>query len=79
MHRVGRTARLGARGDAVLFLLPSERAYADELRAHGVALAEEPPASLLRWLTAAAAGPGAAPQQASILKSAVQVLELRIR
>ncbi|EFN59565.1 hypothetical protein CHLNCDRAFT_56430 [Chlorella variabilis] len=35
VHRVGRTARLGHKGDAVLFLLPSERGYVAHLAAHG--------------------------------------------
>ena len=31
VHRVGRTARMGQQGEAVLFLLPSEAAYLDQL------------------------------------------------
>ena len=31
-HRVGRTGRMGVKGDAVLFLLPSEEPYLDVLR-----------------------------------------------
>ena len=34
VHRVGRTARLGQRGEALLFLLPSEREYVPHLRQH---------------------------------------------
>lgn len=40
MHRAGRTARMGARGDALLFLLPSERAYVGKLEATGVHISE---------------------------------------
>lgn len=36
VHRVGRTARMGQQGRAVLFLLPTERAYVDKLQQHGV-------------------------------------------
>jgi ATP-dependent RNA helicase DDX31/DBP7 len=32
VHRVGRTARMGQRGEALLFSLPSERAYSELLR-----------------------------------------------
>lgn len=39
-HRAGRTARMGARGDALLFLLPSERAYVGKLESTGVKIAE---------------------------------------
>ncbi|RKP22289.1 P-loop containing nucleoside triphosphate hydrolase protein, partial [Syncephalis pseudoplumigaleata] len=35
-HRVGRTARLGKEGDALLFLLPSEMAYVDVLKGQGM-------------------------------------------
>lgn len=40
LHRAGRTARIGAQGDALLFLLPSERAYVGKLEAKGVSIAE---------------------------------------
>lgn len=40
LHRAGRTARIGARGDALLFLLPSERAYVGKLESRGVSIAE---------------------------------------
>lgn len=35
---MGRTGRMGAAGEALLFLLPSEKAYADLLRQQGVSL-----------------------------------------
>lgn len=40
LHRAGRTARMGARGDALLFLLPSEKAYVGKLESKGVEIAE---------------------------------------
>ncbi|CAN8073993.1 unnamed protein product [Agarophyton chilense] len=40
LHRAGRTARIGAQGDALLFLLPSERAYIGKLEGHGVSITE---------------------------------------
>jgi superfamily II DNA/RNA helicase len=36
VHRVGRTARLDTDGSALIMLLPSEVAYLDELRKHGI-------------------------------------------
>lgn len=39
-HRAGRTARMGERGDALLFLLPSERAYVGKLETTGVKIGE---------------------------------------
>lgn len=40
LHRAGRTARIGEEGDALLFLLPSERAYIGKLESKGVSIAE---------------------------------------
>ncbi|RXI06204.1 hypothetical protein DVH24_018246 [Malus domestica] len=42
VHRVGRTARLGERGDSLLFLQPIEMDYLKELEKHGVSLTEFP-------------------------------------
>lgn len=42
VHRVGRTARLGERGDALLFLQPVETDYLEDLEKHGVVLSEYP-------------------------------------
>eukprot|EP00850_Spirogloea_muscicola_P020386 SM000214S06780 [mRNA] locus=s214:235540:239139:+ [translate_table: standard] len=42
VHRVGRTARLGQKGEAHLFLMPSEVEYLDELACHQVNLHEMP-------------------------------------
>lgn len=39
-YRVGRTARLGQKGEAILFLQPSEAEYMQELKKHGVSLQE---------------------------------------
>ncbi|KAK1792781.1 hypothetical protein P4O66_012109, partial [Electrophorus voltai] len=40
VHRVGRTARIGARGSGLLFLTPSETAYVDVLASHNISLCE---------------------------------------
>lgn len=50
VHRVGRTARKGQQGRALLFLLPSERGYLDVLRKKGI---EPSPLSLQQTLLAA--------------------------
>ncbi|GLT38455.1 hypothetical protein SLA2020_127050 [Shorea laevis] len=42
VHRVGRTARLGERGESLLFLQPIEIDYLQDLGKHGVSLAEYP-------------------------------------
>ena len=36
IHRVGRTARIGAQGHALLFLTPAEVKYVDVLQTHGI-------------------------------------------
>ncbi|KAK0136790.1 putative ATP-dependent RNA helicase DDX31 [Merluccius polli] len=40
VHRVGRTARIGAKGNSLLFLTPAETAYIDELANHKISLSE---------------------------------------
>ncbi|XP_054629740.1 probable ATP-dependent RNA helicase DDX31 isoform X2 [Dunckerocampus dactyliophorus] len=40
VHRVGRTARIGARGSSLLFLTPAESAFISELANHNISLAE---------------------------------------
>ncbi|KAL6142789.1 hypothetical protein ACLB2K_061065 [Fragaria x ananassa] len=40
VHRVGRTARMGRQGSAIVFLLPKEEAYVEFLRKKGVPLQE---------------------------------------
>ncbi|KAL2251001.1 DEAD-box ATP-dependent RNA helicase 17 isoform X1 [Sesamum indicum] len=47
VHRVGRTARLGEKGDSILFLQPIEVDYMMDLEKHGVTLAEYPLLKLL--------------------------------
>ncbi|EEF35422.1 DEAD-box ATP-dependent RNA helicase 17 isoform X1 [Ricinus communis] len=42
VHRVGRTARMGEKGDSLLFLQPVEVDYLQELQKHGVSLTEYP-------------------------------------
>ncbi|KAF5901006.1 putative ATP-dependent RNA helicase DDX31, partial [Clarias magur] len=40
VHRVGRTARIGAQGKALLFLTPAETTYTDVLANHNISLGE---------------------------------------
>ena len=40
VHRVGRTARIGTKGSALLFVLPSEAEFIRGLEAHNLLLAE---------------------------------------
>uniref|UniRef100_A0AAX7U520 ATP-dependent RNA helicase n=1 Tax=Astatotilapia calliptera TaxID=8154 RepID=A0AAX7U520_ASTCA len=40
VHRVGRTARIGARGSSLLFLTPAETAFITELANHNISLSE---------------------------------------
>ncbi|CAA3028905.1 DEAD-box ATP-dependent RNA helicase 18 [Olea europaea subsp. europaea] len=40
IHRVGRTARMGRQGSAIVFLMPKEEAYVEFLRRRGVPLEE---------------------------------------
>lgn len=47
VHRVGRTARLGHSGEALMFLMPAERGVVDYFTAHGVDLKEESTVTLL--------------------------------
>ena len=50
VHRVGRTARMGSAGEALLFLLPSEAGYTAMLAARGVTLRAQPLMPLLDCL-----------------------------
>ncbi|CAN1297535.1 DEAD-box ATP-dependent RNA helicase 17 [Linum perenne] len=45
--RVGRTARLGEKGDSILFMQPVEVDYLQELEKHGVSLTEYPVLKIL--------------------------------
>jgi ATP-dependent RNA helicase DDX31/DBP7 len=50
VHRVGRTARMGQHGEALLFLLPSEVVYVELLQQRGMQLQQEKASDLLRTL-----------------------------
>lgn len=62
VHRVGRTARMGQQGEALLFLLHSEMPYIDLLQQRGMQLQPERAEAVLRCLPALLVGsdPGAA-------------------
>ncbi|KAK9826780.1 hypothetical protein WJX81_008505 [Elliptochloris bilobata] len=86
VHRVGRTARLGQQGEALLFLLPSERGYLAHLAAAGHALQELQLLPLLDALPGsqgrhsrrgADAHEGAAELQARLMAANVRVPGLR--
>ncbi|KAJ2505503.1 ATP-dependent RNA helicase dbp7 [Coemansia sp. RSA 2052] len=50
LHRVGRTARLGRVGEAILFLLPSESAYLTLLQEKGLRPSDESMESVLKLM-----------------------------
>lgn len=52
VHRIGRTARAGSGGHAVVFLLPSEKEYVEVLKCHG--LSSLSPCSLISAAVSAA-------------------------
>lgn len=56
VHRVGRTARMGQQGEALLFLLHSEMPYIDLLQQRGMQLQPERAEAVLRCLPALLAG-----------------------
>ncbi|GFN87406.1 RNA helicase [Plakobranchus ocellatus] len=50
IHRVGRTARAGSQGYALLFLMPSEAAYVQELNKHKIGLSQFDQSQILKCL-----------------------------
>ncbi|GLI69279.1 hypothetical protein VaNZ11_013855 [Volvox africanus] len=52
VHRVGRSARMGAAGEAVLLLMPHEIPYVNLLRSRGVLLEQVQLDKLARWMPA---------------------------
>lgn len=50
VHRVGRTARVGKCGQALLFLAPAEAGFVQRLAGRGVAMTETSPDVLLKSL-----------------------------
>lgn len=61
VHRVGRSARMGASGEAVMLLLPHEVPYVNLLRSKGVLLEREAAEGLSRHLPTPMGEPRAAP------------------
>lgn len=53
IHRVGRTARAGKQGNALLFLMPSEADYVKELNKHKISVRELPMKDILMILLTA--------------------------
>ena len=74
VHRAGRTARLGERGDALLFLLPSERAYQSKLTSAGIEIKEISHNTALAALLPGAdlTQPGKVSHSARLVTSAIQ-------
>lgn len=52
VHRVGRTARAGTDGQALLFLMPSEVGYIEELNKHKISLSQMQLSTILKPLLA---------------------------
>ncbi|XP_061189421.1 probable ATP-dependent RNA helicase DDX31 [Saccostrea echinata] len=50
VHRVGRTARVGKQGHALLFLMPAEVEYLKSLASHGISVEEVNMADILKTL-----------------------------
>ena len=77
VHRIGRTARVGHKGEALIFLLPTEAPYVDVLASRGAHLGETNLCSLLGALpgSAAAGRPGKAMQVAELHPAALTMLK----
>uniref|UniRef100_A0A0B7AQR0 ATP-dependent RNA helicase n=1 Tax=Arion vulgaris TaxID=1028688 RepID=A0A0B7AQR0_9EUPU len=52
IHRVGRTARAGTKGQSLLFLMPSEVGYLQELNKHKISLSQMQISTILKHLLA---------------------------
>ncbi|XP_048777011.1 probable ATP-dependent RNA helicase DDX31 [Ostrea edulis] len=50
VHRVGRTARVGKQGHAILFIMPAEVEYLKSLASHGISMEEISMADILKTL-----------------------------
>ncbi|XP_012942471.1 probable ATP-dependent RNA helicase DDX31 [Aplysia californica] len=50
VHRVGRTARAGTQGHSLLFLMPSEAGYIQELNRHKISLSQLQPGTITQHL-----------------------------
>ncbi|KNC46855.1 DEAD/H box polypeptide 31 [Thecamonas trahens ATCC 50062] len=70
VHRVGRTARIGESGSAMIFLLPSESAYLTTLAARGLSLGKVEQIKVLKKLY-----PGMSPRD---LENACVTLQARL-
>ena len=77
VHRIGRTARVGHKGEALIFLLPTESAYADLLASRGAHLGETNLCTLLGALPGSAGigRPGKAMQVAEMHPAALTMLK----
>lgn len=72
VHRVGRTARMGHEGSAMLFLLPSETGYVSVLREQGLNLDEVDHLKVLHKLTRADAAGRTLEEACSELQSRLE-------
>jgi ATP-dependent RNA helicase DDX31/DBP7 len=77
VHRVGRTARIGAKGSSVIFLLPSEAGFVKSLEAVKIPLAEMTLGQVLQKLLRSGV-PGLDGRPALSLEEAATNLQMRV-
>eukprot|EP00794_Sanderia_malayensis_P007087 gene7087-7887_t len=74
VHRVGRTARIGATGQAIIFLLPSEVQYIEKLREMNIQIEEKKLFDILTYLLPA----GVKKRNQSLIQDAATELQNKL-